>query len=402
MSRSGRVRLLVLLASIVACSLPPIGPAAATESGGTTRIAGIATIAAPPIAPTKYKLPKGAIWVSNSQQLRAALARHRSRDIVLRRGVYDNSGPFLDPRGNRLYAQAVGTVVLKAGLGLGGNPGSLGGGLVRGISFDVEDRTKTLEGAIVTVWGTGVNSSILDVRLEGHGTIEAGIMARQIEGLVIQRVVAHGFRSYGVLVDTNNLNAVVRRPPLIANVSTSYVSWSPPRSSNGRAEACLWVGNTAVVRRIRAHHCAGAGVWVGSAASGALFEDIRVTDIEIGMYLEHFVRSSTFRRLQIGPGVWRGVTCEWADPLWGSQPACSNIVIEMSWFDTGGVGVYLDAGTVGTTVRSSTFVNQCWAAIANFQGVDNLYDTTGNDYRKIRPGAVPISKDHLVSANCAS
>jgi hypothetical protein len=73
-------------------------------------------------------------------------------------------------------------------------------------------------------------------------------------------------------------------------------------------------------------------------------------------------------------------------------------VIEGSLFDTGAVGVYLDAGTTATTVRGSRFLNQCWAAIADFQGVDNLYDTSGNDYSKLRPGAVPISRSHFTTA----
>jgi hypothetical protein len=361
-------------------------------------------VATPPSAPTrKYPLPKRAIWVSTSHQLRVALSRNSRRDIVLRPGVYDNAGPFLDARGNRLYAQVPGRVVLRAGIGLGGNTG-LGGGVLRGISFDVVDRAKTLVGAIVAVWGTGVNSTILDVTLDGHGVIGTGILAREVEGLVIRRVVARNFQSYGLLIDTNIRNDVVQRPPLIEGVVASNVGWSPPGSSNGTAEACVWIGNTAVVRQVRANHCAGEGIWVGMAASGTLFEDIRVTDSDIGMYFEHFVRSSTFRRLQIGPGVRRGVTCEWADPAWNSQPACTNLVIEGSWFDTEVVGVYLDAGTTGTTVRTSTFVNQCWAGIGDFRGVNNLYDTTGNDYSRLQPGAVPISNGHYygAGAGCAT
>jgi hypothetical protein len=163
----------------------------------------------------------------------------------------------------------------------------------------------------------------------------------------------------------------------------------------------VWIGNTAVVRRIRAHDCAGEGLWVGSAANNALFEDVRVTNIDIGVYIEHFVHSTTFRRLQIGPNVLRGLTCEWADPAWGSQPACVDDVVEWSSFDTQKVGVYLDKGTTGTTVRNSKFANQCWAAIGNYQGINNLYDTSGNDYSGLLPGAVPISADHYYrSASC--
>jgi hypothetical protein len=412
MIRPRRVRAIVFLAtSVVACGLAPTTLVSAAELDRSMDVArGLTTagapptissqLATPPASPRKYLLPRRALWVSNGAQLRRALARYTSRDIILRNGIYDNSEPFYNPHGDRLYAQTLRGAVLRAGISLGANTGP-GGALVRGIAFDVQDPSKTLDGSIIIVWGAGQNSQILDVTLEGHGIVGAGIKARRVEGLVIRRVIVRQFHSYGVVVDTNTRDAVVTRPPLVEDVDAAYVTWSPPGSSNGTAEACVWIGNTAVVRRIRAHDCAGEGLWVGSAANNALFEDVRVTNIDIGVYIEHFVHSTTFRRLQIGPNVLRGLTCEWADPAWGSQPACVDDVVEWSSFDTQKVGVYLDKGTTGTTVRNSKFANQCWAAIGNYQGINNLYDTSGNDYSGLLPGAVPISADHYYrSASC--
>jgi parallel beta helix pectate lyase-like protein len=404
------VRLWLLAVSFVAATfispalVSAAGPSQATDRAGdfprALPPAAIPRIARPPVPPQKYRLPQHAIWVSNSAQLRRALSRYTSRDIILRNGVYDGSEPFSNSRGDRLYAQTLGRAVFGAGISLGGSSGP-GGGLVRGIAFDVQDASKTLGSSIIHVWGTGKNSQILDVTLEGHGAVGAGIKARQVDGLVIQRTIAGHFHSWGLIVDANEAAVPVSRPPVVEDVDAAYVSWSSPRSSNGTAEACVWIGSTAVVRRVRAHDCAWEGLWVGTAASNALFEDIRITDVRIGVYLEHFVNSSTFRRLQIGPNVSRGLTCEWADPAWDSRPACVNNVIEQSSFDTQTVGVYLDAGTTGTTVRTSTFANQCWAAIGNFNGIDNLYDTSGNDYSALGPGAVPISADHYYqSARC--
>jgi hypothetical protein len=377
----------------------PVGRA---HRGATAAAAPPASrVATPPARPRKYSLPRKAIWVSNEAQLRRALARNRSRDIVLRNGFYGGSKPYLNPGGDRLYAQALGKAVLGAGLSMGGRVGP-GGGLVRGVAFDVSDPARTLDNSIIHVWGTGTNTRILDVTVDGHLSVAAGIEARQVEGLVIQRVIARSFKSYGVFVDTNVRDQVVARPPLLEDITAAYVRWSPPLSSNGTAEACLWVGNTAVVRRVRLSSCAWEGLWVGTAATNALFEDIRVLNEGIGVYLEHFVHSSTFRRLQIGPNVYRGLTCEWADPVWGSQPACVNNVIEQSRFETQGVGVYLDEGTTNTTVRTSTFIGQCWAAIGNFKGIGNLSDTSGNDYSKLRAGAVAVSTSHLsAAARCA-
>lgn len=313
--------------------------------------------------------------------------------------MYDGAVPFSNAGGDRLYAQTLGRAVFTTGISMGGTWGP-GGGLVRGISFDVTDSSRTLQGSIVHVWGTGTFTRILDVTLEGHGTVGAGILAREVEGLVIRRVVARHFRNWGVNVDENDPTAKIGTPPLITDIAASHVGWPVRKSSNGTAEACVWIGNTAIVRRVRVHDCAWEGLWVGTAANHAVFEDVRVWNDEIGVYVEHFAHSSSFTRLQIGPTVKTGLVCEWADPAWGSQPACVDNAIQQSTFDTSVIGVYLDQGTTGTTVRDSTFANQCWAAIGNYKGVDNLYDTSGNDYRRLPAGAVPISSDHIYANAC--
>lgn len=408
--RAGIIRAAVTAAAALAASgAVPSPPSSAGELPPVRRAAvgpvafappkAISRLAQPPAPPRRYRLPRGAIWVSNAAQLRRALSRYVSRDIVLRNGFYGGAEPFPNRGGDRLWAQTLGGAVFGAGISMGGNSGP-GGGLIRGVAFDVEDDASTLKSGIIAVWGTGVNTRIQDVTLEGNGVIGAGILARQVEGLVVQRVVARHFRNWGVLVDKNDHAAQVSRPPLVEDIDAAYVTRPVPLSSNGTAEACVWIGNTAVVRRVRAHDCAWEGLWAGTAADDAVFEDIRVTNIAIGVYLEHFVHSSTFRRLQIGPNVDTGLKCEWADPGWNALPACVGNVVEQSLFDTRFVGVYLDAGTTATTVRTSTFVHQCWAGIGNHQGVDNLYDTSGNDYRGLPPGTVPISTQHYSAIPC--
>ena len=93
----------------------------------------------------------------------------------------------------------------------------------------------------------------------------------------------------------------------------------------------------------------------------------------------------------------RGATCEWADPVWGGLPACTDDVFEDSYFDTRVLGVYLDQGTTRTTVRRSIFVHQSCGAIGDYAGVGNLWDTTGNDYSGIGARAVPVYTGHLYS-----
>ena len=357
-------------------------------------------MAIPLIGPQKYRLPRPAIWVSNEAQLRWALARYTSRNIILRNGYYGGAEPYSNPGGDRLYAQALGKAVLGAGIIMGGNSGP-GGGVLQGVALDVTDNSKTLQDSIIHVWGSGKNTRIVDVTVEGHGVVGAGIMAREVEGLIVRRVVARHFQSWGVIVDENKPDAQISHPPLVTDIDAAFVTRPVPKSSNGTAEACVWIGNTAIVRRVRAHDCAWDGLWAGTAAHHALFEDVRVTKSYVGVYVEHFAHSSTFRRLEIGPSVDNGLICEWADPAWGSLPACVGNVIEQSTFDTSFFGVYLDEGTTSTTVRDSTFLNQCWTAIGDYKGSNNLFDTRGNVYGGIGAGAVPVTTDHYSRSSCA-
>jgi hypothetical protein len=362
---------------------PPLAPAPASRA------------AVPAAPPSPYSTPASAVTVSTSEQLKHALEAS-NQDIVVADGVYDSAGPFLNPNGDRVYAQHLGGAVFKAGFSLGGNWGP-GHGVLQGLAFDVSDSSKVLNGSIVHIWGTGSGSQVLDSTFEGHGVISAGVMARQVEGVVIRRVVARDFLDWGVVVDPNVASYTPAAPPVLEDIDSANVSWPTPRASNGTAEACVWVGVKAVVRRIKARNCAWEGLWVGTGTRGSVYEDLDLNDVGIGVYVEHFASGTTFRRVNAGPNVDRGLTCEWADPAWDSRPACSDDVIEDSYFDTHVIGVYLDEGTTHTTVRSSTFAHQRCGAIGNYAGAGNLWDTSGNDYGAIAASAVPVYTDHLYS-----
>jgi lipopolysaccharide/colanic/teichoic acid biosynthesis glycosyltransferase len=353
-------------------------------------------LVAPPRPPTAYRVPAGAIRVSTSAQLRAALAGHQPRRIVLAAGTYGSPRPFLNPHGHRLYAAKRGAVVLKAGLSLGGNDGP-GGGLVRGIVFDVDSSSRTVDGAIIEVWGTGRNSAVLDTTLRGNDVVGSAIVARQPSGLIVRRVVVRGFSSYGVVIDANELSPSPRAERFwISDLDVAGVSRPVRGSSEGRAEACLWIGNSGSVRRVRTDDCGWTGLWTGTATRGSRFEDIDVGRAPTGVYIEHFTRSSVFRRIHVRPSVRTGVVAEWADPVWNNEPASVDNIIEDSRFESRLAGVFLDAGTTRTTVRRSTFVGQQWAAIGDYRGVGNtFYD---NDYRRISPGASAITHGHLAAA----
>lgn len=347
---------------------------------------------AAPNPPAAYAVPAGATTVSTSAQLLAALANGTPMDIVLADGTYDNATPFSNANDHRIYAAHLGRAILNAGVIFGGNFGP-GGGLVRGVAFDVSDPNKTFEGGIVQTWGpSGRGTRILDTTFDGHSAVQSGILARQVEGLVVQRVVLQNFQSYGLFEDVNAQGATIT-PALLEDISVSNVSRPTPKSSNGTAEACIWLGNTATLRRARVRNCAWDGLWAGTAFSGGLVTDLDVDSTPVGLYLEHYTSDSTFQNMRVGGSVSIGVTCEWADPSWGSKPGCSGDTIQNSTFDTQRAGVYLDEGTIGVNVVGCRFLHQSWAGIGDYLGNGNAY--SGNDFTGIGGSAIAVSKTHI-------
>ena len=349
-----------------------------------------------PAPPARYRVPPGAIRISSSRQLHAALASDARRSIVLAAGAYNSRRPFLNPHGHHIYAARRGRAVLRAGLSLGGNTGR-SGALVRGVVVDIDDARRTVDGAAIAVWGTGRDVRILDTTLRGNGVTRAGISADQPAGLEIRRVVVRRFTDFGIFVDANDLDrGPLSNPFRIRDADVAHVGRSDPGSSDGRAEACVWIGNTGSVRRVRLRSCAWTGLWTGTSTDRARVDGLDVDLAPTGVYVEHFTRDSTFRRLRVGPRVRVGLTAEWADPAWDRKPASIDNLIELSRFESWLAGVYLDEGTTRTTVRRSSFANQSWAAIGDYRGDGNAYGA--NDYAGLDAGVPPVRHDHISSA----
>ena len=344
-----------------------------------------------PARPRPYPVPSGARIVSSSRELVAALADGRREAIVLAPGTYDNPRPFADREGDRLYAARLGRVVFRAGVVVGANGGPPGAS-IRGLTFEVSDPAKTLDGAIVHVWGSASHASVLDTRLYGNRRVDTGLLVRQAQGFVGRRIVASGFRSYGVAVDPNNVGYRTRAPFSLADLAISRVRRSERGSSNGRAEACLWLGSRGTAQRISAHRCGITGIWTGTAMHGSRVSNATIDRAPVGIYIEHYTTNTTFERLRVGPNVGRGVNAEWSDLALGQKPASSDNVIENGYFRTTHVGVYLDQGTTRTLVRRCVFVGQAWAAIGDYLGEGNRYYE--NDFAGISGGAVAVSHDH--------
>ena len=344
-----------------------------------------------PHAPAPYKVPRQALRVFSSAGLAAALSNGRRDTIVLAPGIYDSSEEFADQEGDRIYASRLGRAVLRAGIVLCGNNGPPGA-LIRGLNFSVSDPRKTLHGDVVHVWGSASGARVLDTRIDGHGVIDAGLVVHQPARFVARRVVARRFLSYGIVVDPNDVDYTTTSPYSLRDLTIARVSRKVAGSSNGTAEACLWLGSRGAVQRVSVHDCAISGIWTGTAMKSSRVEDATITRSRVGIYIEHFTTGTTFRRLHFGAGVTRGVNAEWANRAQGGRPASVDNVIEDAYFGTSHVGVYLDQGTTRTLIRRSVFVGQDWAGIGDFLGVGNQY--YDNNFDGLAPGAVAVSYEH--------
>ena len=334
---------------------------------------------APVTPPSSYAIPASAVTVSDSAQLKQALAS-AAKDIVIADGVYDSTSPFVNVNGQRIYAQHLGGAVFKAGFVMGGNWGP-GHGVLQGLTFDVSDPSKVLEGSIVHVWGTGAGSQVLDTTFDGHGVISSGLLARQVEGLIVRRVVAHNFRDSGVAVDANVASYTPATPPVLEDIDSANVTWPVARASNGTAEACVWVGVTAVVRRIKARNCAWEGLWVGADPQ----QRLRGPRSERRRHRR--LHRALRQLLDLPPHPRRPERRPRPDvrvgrPGLGLARGLHGQRLRVLVLRHAHLGVYLDEGTTRTTVRNSVFVDQSCGAIGNYAGVGNLWDTTGNDYSR--------------------
>jgi hypothetical protein len=344
-----------------------------------------------PARPRPYAVPAGAVRVSSSAELQSALSNGLRESIVLEPGVYDGERPFADRDGDRLFAARLGSVVLKTGVVLGANEGAPGASL-RGLTFNVTDPRKTLHGSIVHVWGSASHASVLDTRLYGHGRVDAGLLVRQPRAFVARRIVAEGFRSYGIAVDPNQLGYRTTAPFALSDLAISRVRRPVRGSSHGRAEACLWLGSPGSAHRVLVRRCGVTGIWTGTATHRTRVVDATIDRTPVGIYIEHYTDGTSFTRLRVGPDVNRGVNAEWSDLAQGQKPASTDNVIQEAFFRTRHVGVYLDEGTTRTVVRRSLFTDQSWAAIGDYLGQGNTYYE--NDFGGIGTAAVPVTHDH--------
>ena len=218
-----------------------------------------------PRRPARYRLPRQAVRVSTAAELRAALRRPARTAIVLANGTYSGTQAVLQPprppalRGETSAAQSsrAGSASVATTVAAGRCPRHRR----RRPRQPPHGQRRRDRGV-----GPGRDARVLDTTVRGNGDLSAGV------GCAAPRALSSARRAAlpGLRRPHRRQRArrqTLRRPFRLTDVDVAGVAGRGPGSSNGPAEACVWIGNPGIVRRVRARSCAWSGVWTGTAAA---------------------------------------------------------------------------------------------------------------------------------------
>jgi hypothetical protein len=325
-----------------------------------------------------------------------AVAQTKARDIVLADGIYAPTRYLKLRAPHRLWGESLGGAVIEAGIDLGSNYNSPGAE-IHCLTFDVSDPSRDIENSILRISGKFRLVKVQDSWFYGNGRIGWGITARQMDGLVLERLVLDGFLRDGIRVTAGSQSQVANPPVLIQDVEVSDVVSDPPGSSNGRWEAGIWMGVNGTIRRVRVRDAYWSGIWTGTNANDLLMTDVDIDGGKTGIYIEHYTRRATIQNLEIGPRTQWGIKSEWDAPQWGGRPAGYDNTVQDGLISAYRGGVMVGDGTVNMTIRRMDFENQCFAAI-----VDRASSTvvSDNDFSGIDSGAATVTSRHPNTSSC--
>lgn len=376
-----------------------------------------------PASPTWYALPSAADptthSVSTTAQLQALLGQlqaqpmpHEAHDIILEDGVYDPSGLSLDYlaiRGTyRLWARNVGGAVLQFGVDLGGNnpayypePPEL-----HGLIFDIADATHAAPGSpphrvsALTQWGTAVDRMVVaDCRFVGNDVVHNGIMARQADGVVIERVTIQDFLRLGILLDlplAESMSIPARvRDVVVQGVGdpawaleplcgTPEAAMSNDPYCPGTLEHGIYVGEQASIERVRIRDVMWSGILTTGNTEAVANVSIQDADIDrIGagnpydagsaISFERITHDVTVSEFCVGSRVARGVYAEWNHG--DSAQSALRPMISDGDIQASRVGVYFDFGTMEGHLDNLHISNAAWAGVGLYRNNDEFPST---------------------------
>jgi hypothetical protein len=320
----------------------------------------------PPKPPLEFPaVPENGIRVNSTTSLSDVLKQKIPQTIILEPGIYENNNYLSLNAGHKLFAAKTGTVIIRFGFSVGSNSMLIDGAVFSGLKFDIENKKYCKEGACILTWGKSRNTTIEDCVFNGNKCAATAIMARQPDGLILRRMIIRDMVLNGILVMNYKIKDA-GTTAVLEDIDVDGVSCEKAKSSDGTAEAGLWLGNTCCVKRVKVRNCAWMGIWTGNYCFDSLIEDFDIDDTPVGIYMEHDSENNIFQRFKIGPDVKTGINCEWGKHC-GVTGASVNNLIQNGIVSAASKGIYMDECSVGTYVRNVLVKDASWGGIGMYK-----------------------------------
>jgi hypothetical protein len=369
----------------------------------------------PPQPPAACNLPDGATRVTDTAELKDALASGSAQDIILADGVYDDDSVLVPDAPHRLWGETLGGAVLRTGIMFRHGYGPE----VHCLTFDIDDRSKGgSEQAIIATRGSADGLRVTDSFFDGHGKIRRGVITRAFHGVHLQRLVMKNFQNDGIRIVTggqglSSEERIARPPVYIGDVDIVYVRDPNPDCCRGTSEFGILLTTLGLVERIKVRDTDWSCIVTAGRPWGSVLRDLDLDGCGgSGVYLEHRTAYTTVEYFRIGPDARTGVNLEggqpqWNvdDPRWNWKAVGPGNVIRHGVIDSRDWGVNVAPCNAETTVQEVVFQNQCVTGILNGAAVrskwcpaprpsggtaadSNIY--IDNDFSGMGPDAVPV------------
>jgi hypothetical protein len=369
----------------------------------------------PPQPPRACVLPNGAVRITNTAELKDALARDSAQDIILADGVYDDDSAFAPAAAHRLWGETLGGAVLSTGIVFREGYGPE----LHCLSFDVDDASKGgSEDSIISTRGSADGLRVTDSFFDGHDKMRRGVVTRAFHGVHLQRLVMQNFRNDAIRIVAGGKGLLdqerIARPPVyIGDVDIVHVRHPDPDCCNGTSEFGIALSTLGLVERIKVRDTDWSCIVTAGRSWGSVLRDLDLDGCgRAGVYLEHRTAYTTVEYFRIGPDTRAGINLEggqpqWNvdDPRWNWKAVGPGNEIQHGVIDSRDWGVNVAPCNAETTVQDVTFQNQCVTGILNGAAVrskwcpaarpdggtsadSNIY--IDNDFSGIGPGAVPV------------
>jgi hypothetical protein len=222
-------------------------------------------------------------------------------------------------------------------------------------------------------WGDATDLVIADSVIHGNGRLTTGVLIGSADGFELARVEVMNTRDYGVFVAGPTPTAAA----VIADLRITDV-----RADDGSISGIgLRLSSVAEVRRVAVRDVRFAGIATLGESFGTTLSHIDIDRIGVGdpqhggvgVYFDDTTRGTTLEHFCIGRETKIAVNSEWdhhTDSNLGYPVGIDNVVrhgLSEAWY----IGVHFDQGTIGGEVHDVVFRNYRRAGIVFHNNVSD-------------------------------